>query len=411
MATGDDQRPDLGQLEPERARTLAVGRLRRMWVDGNDELEHLALANAAREPSVIYDLDGRPLFYDFELSDGERAVGVARAAASPAIGTGLVATELRPRSWDPKAAIDAARKSVGKQGRDVKVTDARLVCYCYPKIGVLVTYSARGVKRAQTIIDVSDGLPVVNLGADEPEGSTAYSYYAKIVEPALERRSRRWARTVEDDDLVVRAAPELLDVDRPLKLAERPKFRDALLAEYLFIEWPFSQSKVITFGPRCDSHECFELYAQQTNVYCAVATGQMILDFYRWPRTQDQIAAAMGTDSGGTSQTGQIDGYESISHHCLDATLDTTANWSEARAEIDANRPLKSGIPGHARAVAGWMKTWSWSSFGYDYSLKVYDPWPWNADICSGGAIVWEDWDAVNHTNFIYVRQRTTDHD
>jgi hypothetical protein len=36
--------------------------------------------------------------------------------------------------------------------------------------------------------------------------------------------------------------------------------------------------------------------------------------------------------------------------------------------------------------------------------LRIYDPWPWNADICAGGQIVWEDWDAVNHTNFIYVR-------
>ena len=46
--------------------------------------------------------------------------------------------------------------------------------------------------------------------------------------------------------------------------------------------FPFSSQKVIRFGPRCSPHECFELYAQQTNVYCAVATGQMILDFYRW---------------------------------------------------------------------------------------------------------------------------------
>lgn len=40
--------------------------------------------------------------------------------------------------------------------------------------------------------------------------------------------------------------------------------------------------------------------------------------------------------------------------------------------------------------------------------LKIYDPSPWNEDICQGGKIVWEDWETVTHTNFIYVRHRTT---
>jgi hypothetical protein len=90
--------------------------------------------------------------------------------------------------------------------------------------------------------------------------------------------------------------------------------------------------------------------------------------------------------------------------------LDESADFAEARAEIDANRPFKSGIPGHARVGAGYERSWSWSMLGFDRSLLVYDPWPWNADICDGGAITWEDWDTVNHTNFIYVRHRTTTH-
>jgi hypothetical protein len=135
----------------------------------------------------------------------------------------------------------------------------------------------------------------------------------------------------------------------------------------------------------------------------------MILDFYRWYYTQDEIAAAMGTGAGGTGNDGQVAGYQSLSRRCLDAIIDTSALWTEAKVEIDANRPVKSGIPGHARAVAGWMKTWSWASWNWELALKVYDPWPWNADICAGGAVVWEDWDAVTHTNFIYVRHRATE--
>ena len=131
----------------------------------------------------------------------------------------------------------------------------------------------------------------------------------------------------------------------------------------------------------------------------------MILDFYRYHFTQDQIAAAMGTGAGGTTNPGQVNGYHSLSNNGVVATYDTSADWAEAKAEIDANRPVKSGIPGHARACAGWMRQ---NIFLVGQSprrwLKIYDPWPWNADICQGGAVVWEDWESVTHTNFIYVR-------
>lgn len=399
---------DLDVIDPGRARELAVARVRRLWVEGNDELARVALAESVVEPVVIHDLSGPAVFYDFELTSGEETVGVARAAASPSIGTPLVAVELGARGWDPKKAIRAAEKTVGRDHKDATIKSSRLVCYCYPKIGVEVTYELPRKRTLQTIVDVADGLPVAGHGPDEPEGSAAYSYYDVVVAPTVEKRSSRWTRSEEDVERVRRIAPELLDPDTGLDHEIRDKIRVKLARDFPYEIFPFSDQKVVRFGPRCSPHECFELYAQQTNVYCAVATGQMILDFYRWYYTQDQIAAAMGTTATGTDNTGQVAGYESLSRFCLDATYDTSAQWSEAKQEIDANRPVKSGIPGHARAAAGWMRSWSWASLGYDLSLKIYDPWPWNADICAGGKIVWEDWDAVTHTNFIYIRHRST---
>lgn len=174
------------------------------------------------------------------------------------------------------------------------------------------------------------------------------------------------------------------------------------------IVMPWYSSKTIRFSPRCNTPESFELYAQKTNVYCAVATGQMILDFYKYHYTQNQIATAMGTGSGGTSNSGQVNGYESLSKNCLNATYDNTANWYEARNEINANRPLKSGVPGHARACAGWRQQRIWI-IGQQPKrwLKIYDPSPWNADICKGGRVYWENWNAITHTNFIYLRHRS----
>ena len=270
------------------------------------------------------------------------------------------------------------------------MTDSRLVCYCYPKIGVEVSFNLPRGGSARTIIDVSDGLPVVNLGADDAEGSTAYSYYAGVVAPTGEAAAALGA--ARGGSRVVRRVAQLLtEVDSHQGRA-RAKLCDALLA--------ISLRPVSALQPEGGP---LRAALQPARVLRALrAADQRLLrggDRPDDPRllplvlTQDQIAAAMGT--GRAARQPARSPATIVLDHGLDATFDTSATWSEAKPEIDADRPLKSGIPGHARAAAGWMKTWSWSSFGYDLSLKIYDPWPWNADICRGGAIVWEDWDAV----------------
>jgi hypothetical protein len=238
---------------------------------------------------------------------------------------------------------------------------------------------------------------------------TAWSFLESIGPDELDRRLKRFEENDKELEATRRRSPEMFNKGFTAReiASLRPKF--VLVSDYLYFE--FYSSKVLKYAPRCSPHDCFALYAQQTNVYCAVATGQMILDFYRYNFDQLAIAAAMGTDAGGTSFDGQVTGYEALSKGCLDATHDSSADWTEAKAEIDANRPLKSGIPGHARACAGWKRQ-NFTLVGSPpvRGLQIYDPWPWNADICAGGAVYWEDWDAVTHTNFCYVRHNTTSH-
>jgi hypothetical protein len=248
---------------------------------------------------------------------------------------------------------------------------------------------------------------VERFGADELEGYSSWSFYHQVAEPEASKRERHWELADQELEAARCATPKILA--RGFTDRELSKLKETFVVPSDYIYIPFYSSKTLKYSPRCSPHDCFALYAQKTNVYCAVATGQMILDYYRYYYSQDDIATAMVTGPGGTTNPGQVQGYETLSKNCLDATYDSTANWSEAKAEIDANRPVKSGVPGHARACAGWKrqnifiigqqpKRW----------LKIYDPWPWNADICNGGKIVWEDWDTITHTNFIYVRHRTT---
>lgn len=405
------------KLAVEKARAMEHAKLtvRRAWVGDVIDFEGYGGRELDPEPIVLHDLNGQELFYEFAIMEGSKVVGTTKASASMTLGSPVPTIEFGPRGWDPAKATEKA-KSVAKEAfPQASIKETEFVCYCFPKVGVRVYLDLPEYGKQSMVVDVADGQIVEGFGADELEGSTAYSFYLEQAEPHEAENQRKWDLAERELEAAHGAVPKLFEAGLTDK--EQSDLRTTLLAQPTMTPIvtpsliPMTSSRVIRYAPRCPSrsHDCFVLYAQQTNVYCAVATGQMILDFYRYYFTQDQIATAMSTGAGGTTNSGQVQGYESLSKKCLDATYDTSANWAEAKAEIDANRPLKSGIPGHARACAGWMrqnitlidqtpKRW----------LRIYDPWPWNSDICKGGKIVWEDWDAVTHTNFIYVRHRST---
>ncbi|HVR99127.1 MAG TPA: C39 family peptidase [Thermoanaerobaculia bacterium] len=407
MAENDRERP--APVDPDRAREHALLAIRRDWAGGVPGFGHWHAVEIDPKPLVLHDLNGWPLFYEFTVLHRDKAVGSIKTSASQVLGSPVVAVQMGPRRWDPDRATKEVVETVRRRSPNAEILGAELVCYSYPKIGIRVDLGHREggeEKRRSLIFDVADLTPVERFGADELEGLTAYSFYEEVALPRAEKNLRRWE--VSDRELEVVRSRDREVFSSAFVDSDVARLRRALTPESLYAFELYS-SRVLKYGPRCTPHDCFMLYAQQTNVYCAVATGQMILDFYRWPYTQDQIATAMGTDSGGTSNPGQVAGYESLTRNCMDATYDASADWTEAKAEIDANRPVKSGIPGHARACAGWKRQ-NISFIGQPAKrwLQIYDPWPWNADLCQGGAVVWEDWDAVMHTNFIYVRHRAT---
>lgn len=388
----------------DRDRAVAHAQLtfRRDWAANIHGFKGWHQAELDPKPLVLHDLNGAELFYEFTLRRGKDAVGSVKTSASRMLGSPVVTVEMGPRRWDPDSATQKAIEKARKQFPKAEIKDTALVCYAYPKVGIRVDMVSEG-ELDSVIYDGSNLAQITRFGHDQPEGLTAWSFYQTVAEPRAEKNLRRWELQDRELDEVRRAAPNAFATAFTDREAETLRASLVLQSQYAFIE--FYSSRVLKYGPRCSPHDCFMLYAQQTDVFCAVATGQMILDFHRWPYTQDQIAAAMSTGPSGTGIENQATGIESLTNNSMNATVDYTADWSEAKAEIDANRPLKSGIPGHARACAGWKR----QNFGLVSQplrrwLQIYDPWPWNANICQGGAVVWEDWDAVSHTNFMYVR-------
>ena len=388
----------------DRDRALAHAQLtvRRDWAANIHGFNRWHQAELDPKPLVLHDLNGAELFYEFTLRRGNDAVGSVKASASKTLGSPVVAVETGPRRWDPEEATRRATEKARRQFPKSQISDTSLVCYGYPKIGVRVDLTTDD-QLESVIYDVASLVQVTRFGSDEREGLTAWSFYDTIALPHAEKKIRRWELSDRELDGVGRVAPNVFAT--AFTDQEAVRLRDSLVLQSQLVFIEFVSSRVLKYGPRCTPHDCFMLYAQQTDVYCAVATGQMILDFHRWPYTQDQIATAMHTDASGTDPDDQATGIESLTNNSFNATVDYSADWSEAKAEIDANRPLKSGIPGHARACAGWKRQNIFIvSQPAKQWLRIYDPWPWNANICEGGAVVWEDWDAVTHTNFMYVR-------
>ena len=111
--------------------------------------------------------------------------------------------------------------------------------------------------------------------------------------------------------------------------------------------------------------------------------------------TQDHIANVMGCGwTGGCSNPQQLTYYRTARPDGLGkagSNTDYSPTFGKARTEINHARPLKSGVPGHARCCIGYRT--------YPDQLRINDPWPVNQ-----GDAYWEYWNGVTHTNYIYVR-------
>ncbi|MCA9895047.1 MAG: hypothetical protein KC615_18805 [Anaerolineae bacterium] len=417
-----DRREPKSIVDRERAMQHALVSIRQLWAGRAPDFEELGIADVDPEPLVIYDMNGQVLFYDFDIIGREQVLGVVRTSASRTIGTPVPSIQLGPRKWNPEEVKEAAHKKVLEEYGRAKILDTEFVCYSYPKIGIRVMVEIPRQGVGSLVYDVSDLSPV-NLYDDSAGlGQTAWSFYQDIVEPTATQREAYWDRMDTELGAVIEGTPDILERSlggRRDVVELRTAFEPKPLVEVLKpIPIPFVSSKVVRYSPHCyPQHECFELYGQITSVYCACATGEMILDWYRYYYDQSAIATAMGTGMYGTSISGIINGIESLSKNCLDVTWDSgpgfstpgTAAWIDAKAEIDANRPLASVVPHHIRACAGWKRQ-NISIFPNPPKrwLKIYDPWPWNANPCQGGAIYWEDYALQTHWGFFYIRHRTT---
>lgn len=346
-------------------------------------------------PATIHDLNEQPLFYDFPViaaNGGE--IGVVRAAAATPLADPVVSTYLGPAPWSVSRATDRATEVVTHEYGG-QVLRTLLVCYAYPKLGIAVGWKKARGRTRRTIFDIGDLSVVPEAVERDMRGSGPYSFYAHLPEEAVARGIQRYG-------LHEKLAAEF-EKQSGRKLGPKMERRDFDVVQVAVIaqlkRW---NNRLLTFCSHSYSHECFVMHGQETYWWCVVATGQMMLDFWRYNFTQTQIAAAMNTVSG-TDWSDEEDGFESLTADQFDSRSDFSPTFLKVREEIDANRPFDYSYSYHSMACAGYSER-NINLIGRAPVKQVYlyDPWPVGV-----GTIRWEAWStgALMLAGFVYLRR------
>jgi hypothetical protein len=330
----------------------------------------------------IYDVDGELLFRDQTLSLGRGRELRVRTAANELLHSPV---------WSVRAGeavnidglISKALSFVRAKGDlEPEMIDdektPRLICYGYPKLGILCRSKENPQQRF--IIDLWE---LVQIPADVEDKDAPLEFVRTVSSPfdSVTRGRRanfraRWTRNIS-------ALP---------RLPERFETLQDLITAIQRAGGAIRESKITS--PE------LELEKQATPYFCAAATAKMILDFYGIKMndaelSQNTIYGAIGVGETGALPQRQADAIPGLSANVLTAHLDVDPLFKEAADQIRAERPFKAGTAGHARACGGFLIEES----GREW-LYIYDPYPANV-----GAVYYEAFEVGRYLNYMFVQR------
>jgi len=378
------------------SRSIALLTNQLFWSLGVRGMARLAETTFSDQPIVLYDVNGEPLFHDYALVSGGDTVGTIRTAANRKLGSPVISIHHTPPGWSPAGALRMARESLHATESNAVIEAWQLVVYAYPKIGIRLSYKISGKDAAQTqIFDASSGNPVSN-STDPNHQFSQYSFLDSLETGEVRARRERYEDAEKKIQELKERRPALFEV-----VLSKAQLATALPQ----LNFLGTQSGTVLLSPYCPNSPIgLTHYAQILDYFCVDASAQMLMEHYGWNYTQNQIAVAMGTSvaNGGTTGTGLTTGFASLTDNSLPLTFDGGASraqqFQDAITEVSANRPLFTQVPHHYRVCVGFFENTIeilWFTLGLNQMLYIYDPWPWNPDLCQGGAIYWESWGAA----------------
>jgi len=382
-------------LRGDQAVRIALAELSALRASGvlPDEFEGAAIVS---EGTVVHDLNGSPLYRRIPLARGGKQFAYADIAVNPAMGTTFLSASRGP--WSTTSVVATAKEALRRRRAAPRYTRWRLVAYSYPKLAVQFLRGSEEV----TMLELESWRrvpPPLDEPPLEPGDFQRWSLLERLGKN-VSRRESRFARHVQQvERWIARQARSSAPVRAALRTGRGKR---AIISSLLF-RWPLpwiSDMRELHYSPRqTDHHVCYELRGQETSVWCVDASSQMLLDFYRYDFTQDQLAVPLGLGTKASPSGlpyGQehkvVDTLQSETSNALTAAMFPLVDYNRFKSEIKANRPLISFIPGHSRTVAGyWYLQLPWISLFR--GLLVFDPWPPNVGVITR----WENFDAMTY--------------
>jgi PKD repeat protein len=380
-------------ISPENARVLADAALLEFVLSGSPGLESGSWEGSGITPNpvTIYDTNGEPLFYQFEVSNAGDPLGGIKIGASRVLPSSVMTIELTPPYWDEEEAEDMAEASLLKVCPGCTIISSEPVCYSYPKIGQRITYARPGSNVTEEyILDTATSHQVT------PDSS--WSYYGSIEEETVPGNQVAW----DEEEAIHRL---VLEKAQMYGYSETTTLSQAKMEALRELTTPFYKAgsggavvlgagEATTAGKKVLS---INLYPQEKGDWCAVAALQMISDYFGTSYTQNDIARLTNTD-GGMYVEDEVEFF--INHLGMqESYADYSPSYQKEVYEIENDRPFGSNIEsftiagGHARVGAGYNDEWGRSE------IYIYDPWPVNK-----GSVYWEPYSAMNHISDVILR-------
>jgi hypothetical protein len=261
---------------------------------------------------------------------------------------------------------------------DLEYSRIRFVAYSYPKLAVQFLSKNREV----LMLELGSWKPVP-AAKEVPEGEVRepehFERWSLLDEmPQSMRRSRRTR--------FAKRAGVWGEVAKSQKIRgiDTLKVQPAAFA-IAGLKYTPPDPEELGYWKRPGAHgPCYELSGQETEFWCVAASIQMVLGFFRYEYSQSEIAKVAGLGTLKRPRALEvrrvndiIKFIKTLSCGHLEAGRIDEPEHREFRREIDANLPLISIIPGHARTVAGYYhgKVEAGGKIPFD-GLLVYDPSP-----------------------------------
>ncbi len=347
--------------------------------DALGERETWLGASVNPNPLVIHNTDGTRLFYLFTIEKNNRKIGEIKVAATKVIGNPVFTIGPATKSLDiPDLEQKVTREAVRYAKKDSPIS-TKLVSYAYPKIGIMAEYTDAQTNAAQKIIiDAYDDTIIPDRSPRYEGDRGIVSFYASYPAGQVSEFIDMWSK-----------------YDQRIREIGQSNPRPESSGNVVTAESLQSFAALSTATTEYNVLSPFTLYGQETSEWCTVGTAKMISQWFGVSRTQTAIAAKMGIPTSspyrGATINEELTYYQgSISSGGLgkSSSLDYyTTYWDDSKDEIDNGRPFKVGNAGHARAVAGYIRS---SSTGYTYFL-FKDPYPVNQ-----GSEYWEWFNELN---------------